>query len=446
MVAATTSKAAHAPCAQRDGDIIRPMHPVLAACADALIFVLLSWGLWRLFGRSVPLAVLPIVIGLVLAASGWLPPELGVPSAIGDKLGWVGVLALAFSAGLETRQSHYRPQPEAEATPSVPAAGPVRARRSVSRFALSAGLALVLPFAVGTLAAYGYFNQLPGWTAPRGDGWLGAVAIGLCVAVSALPVLIGIVRELGPLHRPLTQVALAIAVVDDAVLWIGLALLLFLAEGTGLSGWGGLDALAVATMIALATLGAWLHRRYPSPPRAAVWLALPLYLAAGAWASSRLGLHALLGAYFAGAVLAPSWARQLPLERLGGYALIGLAPLFFGHSGLRIDGEVLGWASLQAALALLLVSVAAKLAALLMCPPIARLPRREALAVGALLQCKGLMEIVAATILRDKGLLSEHAFAALVTLAVLSTVLTGPLFRWMLRGRRAAAQARYEYV
>ena len=93
------------------------MHPVLAACADALIFVLLSWGLWRLFGRSVPLAVLPIVIGLVLAASGWLPPELGVPSAIGDKLGWVGVLALAFSAGLETRQSHYRPQPEAEATP-----------------------------------------------------------------------------------------------------------------------------------------------------------------------------------------------------------------------------------------------------------------------------------------------------------------------------------------
>ncbi|MFD0322882.1 cation:proton antiporter [Lysobacter gummosus] len=239
------------------------MHPVLAACADALIFVLLSWGLWRLFGRSVPLAVLPIVIGLVLAASGWLPPELGVPSAIGDKLGWVGVLALAFSAGLETRQSHYRPQPEAEATPSVPAAGPVRARRSVSRFALSAGLALVLPFAVGTLAAYGYFNQLPGWTAPRGDGWLGAVAIGLCVAVSALPVLIGIVRELGPLHRPLTQVALAIAVVDDAVLWIGLALLLFLAEGTGLSGWGGLDALAVATMIALATLGAWLHRRYP---------------------------------------------------------------------------------------------------------------------------------------------------------------------------------------
>jgi Kef-type K+ transport system membrane component KefB len=63
------------------------------------------------------------------------------------------------------------------------------------------------------------------------------------------------------------------------------------------------------------------------------------------------------------------------------------------------------------------------------------LNRRESLGIGALLQCKGLMEIVAATILRDKGLLSEHAFAALVTLAVLSTLLTGPFFRFMLRRR-----------
>jgi len=59
---------------------------------------------------------------------------------------------------------------------------------------------------------------------------------------------------------------------------------------------------------------------------------------------------------------------------------------------------------------------------------------------AALLQCKGLMEIVAATILRDKGLLSEHAFAALVTLAVLSTLLTGPFFRALVK-RRATADA-----
>jgi len=183
------------------------------------------------------------------------------------------------------------------------------------------------------------------------------------------------------------------------------------------------------------------QRRGWVPPRVVIWLALPLYLAAGAWASSKLGLHALLGAYFAGAIVAPLWARQLPVERLGRFALLGLAPLFFGHSGLKIDGDALGWASLQIAGALLLVSMLTKLAAALLCPPVAGLSRREALAIGALLQCKGLMEIVAATILRDKGLLSEHAFAALVTLAVLSTLLTGPFFRFMLRDRAAPARA-----
>jgi Kef-type K+ transport system membrane component KefB len=194
--------------------------------------------------------------------------------------------------------------------------------------------------------------------------------------------------------------------------------------------------LALAVPVVLATLGAISNRRNFVPPRWAIWLALPVYLVAGSWASSQLGLHALLGAYFAGAILPPAWTRQLPVERMGRFALLGLAPLFFGHSGLKIDGDVLGWASLQASLALLAVSVVAKLAAVLVCPPTSTLSKRETLAIGALLQCKGLMEIVAATILRDKGLLSEHAFAALVTLAVLSTLLTGPFFRFLL-GRRA---------
>ncbi|MGH8026909.1 MAG: cation:proton antiporter [Pseudoxanthomonas sp.] len=404
------------------------MHTIFAAGADALIFILLAWGLWRLLGRSIPIAVVPIIIGLVLAATGWLPEEWGVPSVIGDKIGWAGVLLLAFTAGLETRQSEYAAAPTAAAP-----------RASAIQFMASTATALVLPFSVGAAAAYFYFTGLPNWAAPNGDRVLGAVAIGLCIAVSALPVLIGIVRELGPLHRPLTQVAVRIAVVDDAVLWIGLALLLLVADrDSGLSGGTGAQLLALVIPLLFVAMEAIARRRSVAPPRWAIWLALPAYLAAGSWASSQLGLHALLGAYFAGAMIPPSWARQLPVERIGQFALLGLAPLFFGHSGLKIEGDALGWASLQASLILLAISVLAKLAAVLICPPASALSRRETLAIGALLQCKGLMEIVAATILRDKGLLSEHAFAALVTLAVLSTLLTGPFFRFIL-GRRVEA-------
>ncbi|MET0581716.1 MAG: cation:proton antiporter [Pseudoxanthomonas sp.] len=401
---------------------------IISAGADALIFIFLAWGIWRLLGRSIPIAVVPIIIGLVLAASGWLPQGWGVPSVLGDRIGWVGVLLLAFTAGLETRQStHVGP----------PGGMPVASRRSALQFIASAGLALLLPFAVGAFAAYHYFSVLPNWAAPNGDRMLGAIAIGLCIAVSALPVLIGIVRELGPLHRPLTQVAVRIAVVDDAALWIGLAVLLLVAGGdAALSAGSTRTALALAIPVGLLALGRVSRRRNLVPPTWAIWLALPLYLAAGSWATSQLGLHALLGAYFAGAMVPPAWTRKLPVERLGQFALLGLAPLFFGHSGLKIDGDALGWASLEASLALLALAVLAKLAAVAICPPSSALSRRETLAIGALLQCKGLMEIVAATILRDKGLLSEHAFAALVTLAVLSTLLTGPFFRFVL-GRKA---------
>lgn len=405
---------------------------IISLATDALVFIGLSWAVWRLLRRSFPIAVVPIVIGLAIAAFGGAPGGWGVPSALGDRIGWIGVLLLAFTAGLETRQHTL-------ADEQVPPAMRHPGRRA-ARLLSSATLALALPFAVGTLAAHAYFTGLPGWAAPNGDRVAGALAIGLCLAVSALPVLIGIVRELGPLHRPLTRVAVNIAVVDDAALWTGLALLLlFAGNDAAPMAWSGRHLAAVAICIALVAAGSVARRRDGAPPAWAIWLALPVFLAAGAWASSQLGLHALLGAYFAGAMVPPAWARRLPVERLGRFALLGLAPLFFGHSGMKIDGEVLGWASLQAMLGLLAISVAAKLAAVLLCPPVDGLSKREVVAIGALLQCKGLMEIVAATILRDKGLLSEHAFAALVTLAVVSTLLTGPSFRALV-GRAARAR------
>ena len=407
------------------------MTDLTALALDALIFIGLAWVAWRVLQRSIPIAVIPIILGLLLAATGVLPASWGVPSKLGDQIGFIGVLLLAFTAGLETRQSAH--------LPSAPNAAPLP-RAQALRFIASAGMALLLPFVAGTLAAHYYFTGLPGWDAPKGGAWMGSLAIGLCIAVSALPVLIGIIRELGPLHRPLTQIALRIAVIDDAVLWTGLALLLLAAEGGSLlASASPVSAVAVGVLVLLAFAGR-LAQRSAAPPAWAVWIALPVFLVAGAWASSQLGLHALLGAYFGGAMVPSTWSRRVPVERLGQFALIGIAPLFFGHSGLKIDGSVLGWASLQASLVLLGVAVAAKLIAVLACPPSSTLSRREALAVGALLQCKGLMEIVAATILRDQGLLSEHAFAALVTLAVLSTLLTGPFFRALVK-RRVTAEA-----
>ena len=67
---------------------------------DTLIFIGLAQMVWRLLRRSIPIAAIPIIIGLLLAATGVLPASRGVPSKPGDQIGFLGVLLLAFTAGV----------------------------------------------------------------------------------------------------------------------------------------------------------------------------------------------------------------------------------------------------------------------------------------------------------------------------------------------------------
>jgi Kef-type K+ transport system membrane component KefB len=382
---------------------------------DILVFMALPYLLWRLLRGAAPMAVMPILTGLCIAVAAHhfgFDKNIVGPSPLGELIGWVGVLALTFSAGLETR---------------VIADGP----KTGAQLFLSAAAALALPFGVGFMLALS--GALDAVIAPPAgvDPLFAAAALGLCIAVSALPVLVGVVRELPAADRPTGNLALRIAALDDAILWVGLAVLLFLHAGqtggfldTGFEGFG---AIGVFAAMALA------RRRLDSfiPHWVAALAIGAAYLAAGAWATSMLGLHELLGAYFAGALAPAGIARRLDPERIGAIALFGLAPLFFGHRGLSIDGAVLTPAALGVALALLVVAAGAKLAALHITPPDTSMPSRERTRLGLLLQCKGLMEIVAASILYENGLLTPTTFAILVTLAIVSTAVTVPLFRFV---------------
>jgi Kef-type K+ transport system membrane component KefB len=393
---------------------------------DALVFVAVPLLVWRLAHRIVPLAVLPILIGVILAIVG---DRLGAaplvaPTPLGDLLGWAGVLVLAYAAGLEARPDAAAGGAGAGPPPAFPVAR--------ARLLAAAALALALPFAAGALAATLWLLPQAAWVPPVGGGGLAAAAIGLCLAVSALPVLIGIVRELPAADRPLGLLALRIAAVDDGALWIGLGGLLVLARAAeagavDLGAWGWRDAAAVALLALLAAAGRALDRLAPEIPPPAAWILALVWLMAGAWSTATLGIHALLGAYFAGSLTPHAVAARLPAERIGFVALALLAPFFFGHRGLGIDGGVFGGAALAAAAGLFAIAAASKVAAVVILPPSRALGRGEALMLGALLQCKGLMEIVAATILRDQGLLSETGYAVLVVLAILSTSLTKPL-------------------
>lgn len=390
---------------------------------DALCFLIAPVLCWRVIRGAAPMAVLPILAGLAAAVAahrfGFDKSMLG-PSVLGEQLGRIGVLVLAFSAGLETRTMA-----------SGPKLGP-------QLFASAIG-ALALPFAVGFLVAFsGALDGVIGRPA-NVDPWLSAAAIGLCVAVSALPVLVGIVRELPAQDRPIGNLALRIAALDDAILWIGLGALMFLHSGQkgGFStDWS--DFAAVGFFVTIIALRRPLERLLPDHPAVAIVLGAA-YLLAGSWATTTLGLHELLGAYFAGALVPANVAARLKPELIGKIALFGLSPFFFAHRGLAIDGSVLTPAALGVAVLLLLLAVGAKFLAVHLTPPDANMPAQEKTRLALLLQCKGLMEIVAASMLLQAGLLSATVFAILVTLAIVSTTLTAPLFRWASRAWATAA-------
>lgn len=394
---------------------------------DALCYLVVPLLIWRVLRGVVPMAVLPILAGLGVAVAadrfGFDKSIVG-PSQLGETIGWIGVLGLAFSAGLETRTM-------------------TAGARFGGRLFASAVAALALPFIVGGALAYsGAADEL--FARPQDvDALLFAAAIGICLAVSALPVLVGIVRELPRSDRVTGNSALRIAVLDDAILWIGLAVLLFL-HGHGNDGFllDRRSAVAIGVFLAMALLRRFLDGFSPSNWAVAATIGA-VYLAAGAWATNTLGLHELLGAYFAGTLAPAGVAVRLRPESIGKVALFGLSPFFFAHRGFGIDGSVVTWAAFGAALMLVALGMIAKLIALFLTPPEKNMPAGERLRLGLLLQCKGLMEIVAASILLQAGILSATAFAILVALAILSTTLTIPLFRMAshLLVRRASKEA-----
>ena len=117
------------------------------------------------------------------------------------------------------------------------------------------------------------------------------------------------------------------------------------------------------------------NRHSHDVPGLLAWLVALVYLFGGAWASERLGVHELIGAYFAGALLPPHWLKKIHIERVGKAGLVLLAPLFFGHSGLNVNGSVLGWSSLGAAMLLLLISVVREVGAAVLIPTVGSFDR-----------------------------------------------------------------------
>ena len=286
----------------------------------------------------------------------------------------------------------------------------------------TAGLALLVPLLFGTAAAAVMLRQ-PGWVGAKGAPWQALVGIGMACAVTALPILVLFLEKLDVLHRPLGQRILRYASLDDVAIWGVLALIV--------RDYGRLGRQAVF-LLAFA-LAAWglrrLMRRLSAADR---WYVGLVWLAANGFLADWSGLHFMVGAFLAGAVLERDWFDRAALDGFRNNILLAVMPVFFLSTGLRTQWGVGGAATATvfgAAALLLAASVAGKLAGVHLAGRVLGWARGEASAIGWLLQTKALIMIIFAGILLDKAIITRETFTALLLMAVGSTMLTMPVVR-----------------
>ncbi|WP_409993809.1 cation:proton antiporter [Roseateles koreensis] len=372
-----------------------------------LIILTVPYLAWRL-GRTeyfAPLVVIQIITGILLG-----PGVLGAafpsyysfvfnPAVVQSLTGiaWWAVMLFVWIAGIELDLK----------------AAWLHRRES----GITAGLALGVPLLLGSAAAL-LLLGLPGWMGPKALDWQFVAGVGMSCAVTALPILILLMEKLEVLRQPIGQRILRYASVDDIAIWGVLALILMDWHRVGRQ----------AFFIGTFALAAWAVRklmvRLPTQDR---WYVGLIWLAACAFGADWSGLHFMVGAFLAGAVIDAHWFDQQQMDSLRHNVLLVVMPVFFLSTGLRTSWEVGGASVFIVAALLLLASVAGKLLGVRMAGAILGWQRGEASLIGWLLQTKALIMIIFVNILLDKQIVTSATFTALLLMALASTMLTIPV-------------------
>lgn len=385
-------------------------------------------GLARLVGRGFarfgqPQVVGEIVAGILLGPSflgwampgvtGWLFPDAVLPLL--KALSECGIVFFMFLVGMEL--------------------DPALLRNFGKAAVAVAASSIVTPFVLGFALAYVIGPALaPAGVAPG----VFALFLAAAMSVTAFPVLARILAERGMLRSPLGQITLSCAAANDLFAWVLLALIVSLARANDtravLIAFGCAVGF-VAFMILVARPGlaklSLLRRTAPNLTQgqlAAVIAILFLCASVAEW----LGIHAILGAFLLGAVLPkdPDFVRDLS-EKVEDFAIVFFLPLYFAHSGLRTEVTLLDDPRLWAyAVGIIVIAVAGKFVGSAVAARMMGVELRQSVALGVLMNTRGLMELVLLNVGLDLGVVSPELFAIMVLMALTTTLMAAPGLDW----------------
>jgi Kef-type K+ transport system membrane component KefB len=300
---------------------------------------------------------------------------------------------------------------------------------------------ILIPFFLGTSLSLFIYASM----APAGVTFMAfALFIGVAMSITAFPVLARIIEERGLTRTSLGNMSIGCAAVDDVTAWCVLAAVLAVVRADGM-------ASAVITLlfvlifasVMLFLVKPILRRIVPAEQSSRSqynsWAALILAFALACGLTTEvIGVHALFGAFLAGTIIPPGSLRTFCKERFEGVAAGLLLPLFFVFTGLRTQINLLTSVSLWTiAAAVIAAAVLGKLGGSMLAARWSGMNWRDSFALGALMNTRGLMELIVLNIGYDLGILSSEIFAILVLMAVATTLMTAPLLSLVKVGKTA---------
>ena len=290
---------------------------------------------------------------------------------------------------------------------------------------------IVIPFALGIGLSYFVYNQF----APEGVKFLSfSLFMGIALSITAFPVLARIVQERGIHKTKLGAIVITCAAADDITAWCILAVVIAIVKaGTFVS---SLYIIMLAVLYVLAMIfivKPFLKRigdLYGSKdtiikPVVAIFF---LVLILSSYATEVIGIHALFGAFMAGAIMpdVPKF-RTIFIEKVEDVALILLLPLFFVFTGLKTEIGLLNDPYLWKVTGfIILVAVVGKFLGSALAAKFVGQSWRDSLTIGALMNTRGLMELIVLNIGLELNVLTPEVFTMMVIMALVTTFMTGP--------------------
>lgn len=397
---------------------------LLILVAARLCGFLLRWlGQPAVIGEMAAGLILgPIVFGT------WLPElhatifaKSSLPAL--SSLGTVGVALFMFVIGLELRAPRGT-------------ASQVRAAFYVG------GLGIMLPLLLGVAVSPYLFEHY----APMGVGfWPFALFIAAAMSVTAFPVLARILRDRALTTSPPGRLALSAAVLDDGCVWVFLAMVLALAKGsTGsvLFTVVGAIGLVMGVFLVLKPIYARLLRGNGEEPSSSVFAWLMIGILACAAAAEWIELHAVFGAFLFGLCLPrDDQLLETLVKRIEPIAVVLMMPIVFGLAGQNTTSGAFAGAGIGTLMIILIVAVAGKVGGCALGARLSGRSWREGLAVGSLMNARGLMELIAINIGYESGLIGPEMFTMLFIMTLVTTFISSPMVSYFYLRRNDAHAA-----